>query len=393
MHEGGVVSRVLITDGHWRKTLAAVRSLGKKGIGVTVGESSFVAASFFSKYCRRRLVYPSVHRHPEAFLAFLRQELRNRHYDLVMPMEEETLLLLARHREEFPPMARLPLPPYEAIVKVRDKAWLLQHASQKGIPIPRTVWVKNMAELSTIRETIPPPWVIKPRISSGSFGIAYVEQAEDLAEAYRKVHSRFPFPLIQERLPVEGEAFGCSALLDKASRVKALFVHRRLREYPITGGPSTLRESVRHPLIEELGIRLLQSLDWHGVAMVEFKVDPRDNEPKLMELNPRFWGSLALAIHAGVDFPFLLYRMAMGEVFAPIVDYKVGVRCRWLLPGDILHFLQNPHRFRLKPSFFQLRGIPDDILSCDDPLPIVGAFLTLLSLPWDKDLRRFLQRR
>jgi predicted ATP-grasp superfamily ATP-dependent carboligase len=362
-------------------------------VEVAVGESSRVAASFFSKYCRWKLVYPSVHRHPEAFLAFLREELKERNYDLVLPMEEETLLLLARHREEFAPMARLPIPPYETIVKVRDKGWLLQQAAQQGIPIPRTVWVKNLAELATIKEIIPPPWVIKPRVSSGSFGIAYVEHEEDLPGAYRKVHSQFPFPLIQERLPWEGEAFGCSALLDRGSRVKALFVHRRLREYPITGGPSTLRESVRHPQIEELGIRLLQSLTWHGVAMVEFKVDPRDSEPKLMELNPRFWGSLALAIHAGVDFPYLLYQMAMGEEFAPVIDYTVGVRCRWLLPGDLLHFLRNPRRFHLKPSFFQFRGIPDDILSCDDPLPIVGSFLTLLSLPWDKDLRRFLKRR
>jgi len=387
------MSRVLVTDGHWRKTLAAVRSLGKRGVEVVVGENSRVATSLFSKYCSQRLVYPSVRRHPEAFLSFLRQEMRDTHYDLVMPMEEETLLLLAQHREEFPPVARLPLPPYQAIALVRDKGWLLQHASQQGIPIPRTFWVKTMDDLGTIKNAIPPPWVIKPRVSSGSFGIAYVEREEDLPDAYRRVHSQFPFPLIQERLPVEGEAFGCSALLDKGSRVKALFVHRRLREYPITGGPSTLRESVRHPRIEELGIRLLQSLNWHGVAMVEFKVDPRDNEPKLMELNPRFWGSLALAIHAGVDFPYLLYRMAMGEEFAPIVDYKVGVRCRWLLPGDILHFIQNPERFRLKPSFFQFRGIPDDILSYDDPLPIVGAFLTLFSLLWDKDLRRFLKRR
>ena len=387
------MSRVLVTDGHWRKTLAAVRSLGKMGVEVTAAESSRVAASLFSKYCHRRLVYPSVLRQPEAFLASLRQELSQRNYDLVMPMEEETLLLLAQHRREFPPVARLPVPPYEALVRVRDKGWLLQHASRQGIPIPRTAWVGDMAALSTIKETIPPPWVIKPRVSSGSFGIAYVEQADDLAAAYRKVHSKFPFPLIQERLPVEGEALGCSALLDKDSQIKALFVHRRLREYPITGGPSTLRESVRHPRIEELGIRLLQSLNWHGVAMVEFKVDPRDNEPKLMELNPRFWGSLALAIHAGVDFPYLLYRMAMGEEFAPVMDYKVGVRCRWLLPGDLLHFLQNPHRFHLKPSFFQFKGIPDDILSCDDPLPLVGSLLTLLSLPWDKDLRRFLQRR
>jgi predicted ATP-grasp superfamily ATP-dependent carboligase len=127
--------------------------------------------------------------------------------------------------------------------------------------------------------------------------------------------------------------------------------------------------------------------------MVEFKVDPRDNEPKLMELNPRFWGSLALAIQAGVDFPYLLYKMAMGEAFEPIVEYEVGVRCRWLLPGDILHFLTNPQRFHLEPSFFRFRGIADDILSLDDPMPALGSFLTLFSLLWDKDLRRFLKRR
>ncbi|OGP54046.1 MAG: hypothetical protein A2Y65_06265 [Deltaproteobacteria bacterium RBG_13_52_11] len=385
--------RVFVTDGHWRKTLAVVRSLGRRGVEVTVGESSRVATSLFSKYCSRRVVYPSVRRHPEAFLTFLRQELKEIPYDLVIPMEEETLLLLAQHREEFAPLVRLPIPPYQAIARVRDKGWLLRHASQQGIPIPQTSWVEDMANLNTIKDAIPPPWVIKPRVSSGSFGIAYVEREEDLSEAYRKVHSQFPFPLVQERIPPEGEAFGVSALLDHKGQVKACFVHRRLREYPITGGPSTLRESVRYPQIEELGIQLLQSLAWYGVAMVEFKVDPRDNQPKLMELNPRFWGSLALAIHAGVDFPYLLYKMAMGEEFEAIREYEVGARCRWLLPGDILHFLTNPKRFHLQPSFFQFRGTADDILSMDDPLPAVGTFLTLFALPWDKDLRRFLKRR
>lgn len=387
------MSRVFVTDGHWRKTLAVVRSLARRGVEVTVGESSGIAASLFSKYCSRRMVYPSVRRRPEAFLAFLRQELQERPYDLIMPMEEETLLLLAQHREEFAPLARLPIPPYQDIVKVRDKGWLLRHASQQGIPTPRTVCAEDSTDLDAIKDMIPPPWVIKPRVSSGSFGIAYVEREKDLPEAYRKVHSQFPFPLIQERIPPEGEAFGVSALLNHGGQVQACFVHRRLREYPITGGPSTLRESVRHPQIEELGIRLLQSLDWYGVAMVEFKVDPRDNQPKLMELNPRFWGSLALAIHAGVDFPYLLYKMAMGEEFEAIVDYEVGARCRWLLPGDILHFLHNPNRFHLKPSFFRFRGTAYDILSLDDPLPAMGSFLTLFSLLWDKDLRRFLKRR
>lgn len=100
-----------------------------------------------------------------------------------------------------------------------------------------------------------------------------------------------------------------------------------------------------------MAIRLLRELNWYGLAMVEFKVDPRDGVPKLMEINPKLWGSLNLAIASGVDFPALLYRLAVDGDVRPVFDYQVGVRCRFLL-ADSLHFLANPHRFRLKPSFF-----------------------------------------
>ena len=154
-------------------------------------------------------------------------------------------------------------------------------------------------------------------------------------------HKIYPLPLIQESIPRKGEAFGVSALFNKDSKLRAVFVHKRLREYPVTGGPSTLRESVKNPKVQELGLKLLKALDWVGVAMVEFKVDPRDGEPKLMEINPRFWGSLQLAILSGVDFPYLIYRMAKEGDVKPILDYKIGVRCRWMFPGDFIHFLSN----------------------------------------------------
>ncbi len=116
-------------------------------------------------------------------------------------------------------------------------------------------------------------------------------------------------------LPPGGEALGVAVLMNFASEPKASFTYRRLREYPIAGGPSTLRESIWNPALQERAEHLLASLGWIGVAMVEFKVDPRDGEPKLLEVNPRFWGSLHHAIVCGVDFPFLLYRLAMdGDV-------------------------------------------------------------------------------
>lgn len=101
-----------------------------------------------------------------------------------------------------------------------------------------------------------------------------------------------------------------------------------------------LRESIALPQpMTQYALRLLQHVDWHGVAMVEFKVDRHTGVPFLMEVNGRFWGSLQLALDAGLNFPLLLYRMACGDkINAPATTYKVGVKSRWLL-GDLDHLL------------------------------------------------------
>jgi predicted ATP-grasp superfamily ATP-dependent carboligase len=129
--------------------------------------------------------------------------------------------------------------------------------------------------------------------------------------------------------------------------------------------------------------------------MVEFKVDPRDGVPKLMELNPRFWGSLQLAIVSGVDFPYLILKMARRESFEPVLRYQAGKRCRWLLLGDILHFLNNPHRFHLHPSFFKFLdpNTSYDIISIDDPFPVIGSIATFSTFLYDPEMKRFLGRR
>jgi len=435
--------------------LAAVRSLGRKGVHVTVGERTFLNTSFFSKYCSRRIIYPSPRQYPDQFIEFLLRELKKNRTDCLFPMEEETLLLITGHQSEISKYTYLLIPDTKKIEFVRDKGNLIQFAETHGIPTPKTFFpsipalprqgggriepgtlpsqgerehggegslyirggefsevilsskVKGKANKVTLPldgggkgggvnlDSIPIPAVIKPRISSGSFGIAYVKKREDLIPSYEMVHAKYSFPLIQEWIPDGGGTFGLSALFDEASNVKAAFVHKKLRMYPVQGGPSTLREGVEHPQVMELGLSLLKSLNWVGIAMVEFKVDPRDGIPKLMEVNPRFWGSLQLAIVSGVDFPYLILKMARGEKFEPILHYPVGRRCRWLLFGDILHFLSNPHRFHLRPSFFRFfePNTSYDIISREDPLPVLGAMATFLTFLYDPEMKRFLERR
>jgi predicted ATP-grasp superfamily ATP-dependent carboligase len=169
-----------------------------------------------------------------------------------------------------------------------------------------------------------------------------------------------------------------------------------------TGSGSSLRESIAPPAdMVSAARKLLDALQWHGVAMVESKRDARDGTPKLMEINGRFWNSLPLADAAGVDFPLLLYRMATeGDVHEQF-DYRVGVKCRWLV-GDFQHLLQV---FRGRPAgwtdsfptrreallsflrFFE-RDLHYDNLWPSDPLPFVAEMGTLVLRRFPELLRR-----
>jgi len=281
-------SEVFITDGHWRKSLAAVRALGKKGIKVTVGESTRLTTAAFSRYCHRAVVYPSPLLRPAEFVDYLRKELSRHPYQMLLPMEDETMDLISKHHSEFSSLTYVPVVSFDKLDFARRKDKILQLAKSNGIPIPKTWFIKDITQLNELKDTLPYPLVIKPKISSGAVGIAYPENPVELIEQYLLIHKHFPFPVIQELIPREGPGYGASFLLDEKGQVKASFVHKRLREYPVTGGASTLRESARHDDIRDMSLTLLKKLDWFGVAMVEFKLDPRDGIPKLMEINPIF---------------------------------------------------------------------------------------------------------
>ena len=142
--------------------------------------------------------------------------------------------------------------------------------------------------------------------------------------------------LVQQR--ITGPGLGVF-LLAWDGRTLAAFAHRRIREKPPTGGVSVYRESVAvAPELREYSERLLERFHWRGVAMVEFKQDAATGTPYLMEINGRFWGSLQLAIDAGVDFPEMLLGVTMGEAREPMRGFTEGVRCRWLW-GDVDHLL------------------------------------------------------
>lgn len=334
------MKNVLILDANQRSALAATRALGKHKIQVFAGDQTAETLAGSSKYCYRRIVYPSPYLAPKHFISSLRQSVNVNRIDIILPMTDATTELVLKHRQDFQNVI-IPFPEISAYEAVTDKFSLSKTAERAGIPVPMTLYC-DTADAARHKATgISFPIVIKPirsRIfNNGRIEITSVKYARSHAELNRviKTHDwlqNHPFMLQQY---IEGHGQGIFLLCDRGKLIAA-FAHKRLREKPPSGGVSVLSKSVQiqKPLLD-IAMKLLQPLQWHGVAMVEFKVTA-DGTPYLMEINGRFWGSLQLAVDAGVNFPFLLYKIACGQKVEPLSGFQTGKLCRWLL-GDLDH--------------------------------------------------------
>jgi predicted ATP-grasp superfamily ATP-dependent carboligase len=325
--------RVLVTDGDNRAALAVTRALGRRGHVVVVGERRRQALAHTSRYCAARLVYPDPICHDEEFVHSLAGMVAAEGVDVLLPVADITTSLVTTHRALFEPRCLVPFADAATIARAADKVEILQTAGRLGVPTPRS-WVVFGPE-DAIEPDVPYPVVLKPHRSRvrtatawGSCSVGYARTPEDLRESLR-ARQPHEFPLmLQER--IVGQGMGIFVCYDRG-RLVALFSHRRLREKPPWGGVSVLCESTPAcPNALEYTERLMHELNWHGVAMVEFKRDVRDGLPKLMEINGRFWGSLQLSIDAGVDFPNILLETILGAGTAPPPCYRVGVKSRWL---------------------------------------------------------------
>ena len=372
---------VLITHARVRSALATTRSMGKHRIRVVTADSINPSTSFASRYSSASFVYPSYKLYPELFISSLKRHIEKQKINVLLPIFEETFII-SKYMNNFPPEVNIPLSEYEKLISVNNKANLMNFASEIGINIPQTWKIDEISELIHIANKIEFPAVIKLVEGVGSKGLRYIFNEDELINEYKNIVRKFnlqssKLPIIQEYIP--GTGYGVSMLFNKGDP-RAIFTHKRIREYPITGGPSTARVSVRNSKMEKYATKLLKELEWHGVAMVEFKLDERTKKPVLMEINPRFWGSLNLSICAGVDFPYLLYTMAQEGDVQPTFNYKTGVKSRWML-GDcraLIDYLKTDKRMAVLKDFFKFSGsdLYYDDLSFEDPLPSVIELLT-----------------
>ncbi len=385
-----MIARVLVTDGEQRSSLAVVRSLGLSGAMPFVCARSARSLAGVSRYAAGQAATPDPLGSPAEFVRAVRELIREWRIDIVLPLTEAAMLALLPERESLG--AELPCASAESFRRISDKGLLLETAREVGISVPgqRTIAGPSPEAWSGLA-TMGFPLVLKPSRSVAGGVKLSVQHCADATEL-EGARTRLPaeaYPLLAQQRIV-GPGVGVFLLVWKGT-TRAVFSHRRIREKPPAGGVSVYRESIAaDPDLVAKSRALLDRFDWRGVAMIEYKVDEATGTPYLMEINGRFWGSLQLAVDAGVNFPALLVALARGETPPVVERYRTGIRSRWWL-GDVDHLLArlrktdvelalppgSPSRFRAILDFLTLwrPGDVSEVFRWSDPVPALHELL------------------
>jgi len=370
------------------KALGIVRSLGRHGIPVWVLQDEHALAGY-SRYCVRTLSWPAV---GEAERVRYLLELCERSAIegwTIFPTDDETAALLARNRRALGERYRLTVPRWDVLRWAYDKRLTYRLAAGLDIDHPRTHYPQTAEDLRGL--DVRYPAILKPAIRTelNRFTMSKAWRVEDpaeLAARYAEASALVdPSLIMVQELIVGGGACQLSyAALCREGQPVASVVARRTRQWPMDfGRASTYVETIEAPDVEEIAARLLAVLGYEGIVEVEFKRDPRDGRLKLLDVNPRVWGWHTLAGRAGVDFPYLLWRMTSGAS-VPEVRGRSGVR--WVraltdLPtafGEI-----RAGRLSVAAYLSSLRGpIEFAILATDDPVPALIELPAALYLAW-----------
>ncbi len=379
------MKKVLVLGNDSRIFLSVVRSLGRAGIQVHGAWQQPETICLRSRYLFKAHTLPPFHsgNHDwrDAVAALMEQE----HFDLVLPCTDAETVACQHHRAELEKLGRVYLISEKAYRLLFDKLQSTALARDVGVTTARELVVTSVEQSREILDSFDFPVVLKPQRSSdldcpGAFHkVSKAYDAEQLGHLLPPMLAVGPVA-VQENFI--GRGVGVELLLQRGEVLLA-FQHVRIHE-PLQGGPGSYRKSVPlSPQLLEAALKLLRPLDYTGVAMVEFKVNPQTGAWIFIEVNARFWGSLPLTVAAGANFPLALFQFLVeGRTRFPR-HYRQGIYCRNLsrdFEWQQLNFFADHADATLstRPVARVLRDAVvnsltfrerNDTLTLDDPLP------------------------
>jgi len=334
---------VLVLDAATKMSLASVRSLGRAGLRVALGECfaesdrSRPVAAFRSRYSSCNVVLPSYADEPLAFASAVVNFIREHPTQVVLPVVDGSIAALQPQRARLAELGSvLAVPPDDVLAVANDKERTLKVARSLGIAYPKTMRIDSVDDVASVVAELGLPLVLKPTVSWSTQASARLAPLEviDQSEAVR-VTSEFLLrgSTVLAQQWASGRREGVT-LFVADGQVVARCAHVAHRTVPPLGGVSVMRESL--PASTELyaaAASLVKAIKLEGPCEVEFRRDAV-GRPLLMEINARLAGTIENAVRSGVDFPLMIWEWTTGQPVNPVMEYKAGVRTRWLA-GDV----------------------------------------------------------
>jgi D-aspartate ligase len=363
--------------------LGIVRSLGRRGVPVCVVDDERSIARF-SRYTSHSIACTDLRDEQRTVETILEIGSRLGLDGWVLyPTREETVAAFSRYRSELTQRFRVPTPEWDVVRRAWDKRETYALAGELGIPVPRTWYPADASDLHAIDGR--PPFAVKPAIKE-HFVYATKSKAWR-AESHDELHSLFATAagivepgevMIQELIPGDGEQQFAYCAFFKGGQPVAKMVVQRCRQHPPEfGRASTFVQTVDVPELEELSERFLRAIDYYGLVELEYKLDPRTGQYKLLDVNARTWGYHTLGPTAGIDFPYLVYADQLGQ---PVERGHAACGVRWIrlatdLPTAAVEFVHGRLDWRAYGRSL-LSADVESVFSRRDPLPgVMELFL------------------
>lgn len=371
-------ARVLVADYPGGQVIAGVRALAAEGDRV---ELAWRRARFEGLAMSRALAawhdIPAATHDPAGYIDGVAARLAEGGYDLLLPFGLDACHAVAQHAERLAPHVGFAAPAYDRFAIANDKLATARHCAEIGVPVPRVFSDVAEIDLDAVCRAARFPVVVKARSGSGvTEALRYAADAEALRRVYGAMVERagragvrdFSAPLIQEFVP--GHIHDACTVSWRGDVVTVLTQVRQVMS-PIYGGVGAINRTTDSPPLRALARRVLESLDWHGPAQVEFKYDPRERTYALIEINPKLWGTLPLSIAAGVNFPGIIRDLVLGRPVRRDQGYRVGLRFGFLFPQSTQAVAQLGRRFGWDRVWRARAALWPDVIDFDprDPLP------------------------
>jgi predicted ATP-grasp superfamily ATP-dependent carboligase len=361
--------------------VSAARSLSREGATVhALGDASDPVRA--SRHCHEFVDVGARKGVADRYLDWL--ESRGPRSGAVLPCDDDGLEMIARNRALLEGWGYSPIEADDdVLLAMLDKDRTYELSRKADVPTPRTATVRTHEEAVRAAGEFMYPCALKP-LSSHQFGahfgilkkVMLVNDSDELMAAFEQTLAQGIEMLVTEIIPGgDDQYFSYYSYIDDRGEPLYHFCKRKLRQWPVHFGLTTYHLTIWEPRVAEIGLQFFRGVGLRGVGNVEFKLDPRDGEYKIIECNHRFTAASDLVRHAGIDMPLIAYRRAVGLPVEPVRGYKLGARM-WHPVEDVRALIEYREEGTLSVagwagSLLHRQHFP--LLSLDDPGPTLAS--------------------